>query len=430
VGQVLNLSDGRVLQFDFQLILHEDTHVGAIWLFEDVTERVRDREALSRARDLAVATSDAKGQFLATMSHEIRTPMHGIIAQIDLLRGTPLDRDQREGIDVISQSAEALVSIINDILDYEKVEAGRIELNIGPTDVREVVNGVTTLLSAQAIGKGLTINSTVDPLLPQRVLGDGSRLRQVLLNLANNAVKFTSVGSVDLEVRHDRDAVGVEVVSFEVRDTGQGIPRDRLESIFDPFVQAKAGQDGTGLGLAIAHRLVGLMGGTLNVSSTVGEGSRFRFSIPMPAHSQTWETDSGAAPPDTSPADDTALIVDDSDASRALLSRQVARLGVPHRAVASGAEAIDALSHRVRYTSVLLDLDMPEMDGFQVAQAIRASEDVRVARIPIIALTTQADQDLAARCRAAQMDGLLIKPVDLSELRDQFERLHVNRRQG
>ena len=428
VGQVFNLSDGRVLEFDFQLILHEGSHVGAIWLFEDVTERVRDRDALSRARDLAVAASDAKGQFLATMSHEIRTPMHGIIAQIDLLRGTPLDRDQREGIDVISQSAEALVSIINDILDYEKVEAGRIELNIGPTDVREVVNGVTTLLSAQAAGKGLSISATVDPLMPQRVLGDGSRLRQVLLNLANNAVKFTSVGSVDLEVRLDRDAVGGEVVAFEVRDTGQGIPRDRLESIFDPFVQAKAGQDGTGLGLAIAHRLVGLMGGNLAVTSTVGEGSRFRFAIPMPTVSESWDAVTRMAPPEPAAADDTALIVDDSEASRALLSRQVARLGVPHRAVGSGVEALDALSHRVRYTSVLLDLDMPGMDGFDVAAAIRGSEDSRIARIPIIALATQADQDLAARCRAAQMDGLLTKPVDLSELRDQFERLHVSKR--
>ncbi len=426
-GQVLNLSDGRVLEFDFQLIMNDDTHVGAIWLFEDVTERVRDRDALSRARDLAVAASDAKGQFLATMSHEIRTPMHGIIAQIDLLRGTPLDRDQREGIDVISQSAEALVSIINDILDYEKVEAGRIELNIGPTDVREVVNGVTTLLSAQAAGKGLSINATVDPLMPQRVLGDGSRLRQVLLNLANNAVKFTSVGSVDLEVRHDRDSAGADVVSFEVRDTGQGIPRDRLESIFDPFVQAKAGQDGTGLGLAIAHRLVGLMGGALTVTSIVGEGSRFRFAIPMQAVSENWDAVTRVAPPEPAPAELTALIVDDSDASRALLGRQVARLGVPHRAVASGAEALDALSHRVRYTSVLLDLDMPGMDGFEVAAAIRGSQDARISRIPIIALTTQADQDLAAKCRAAAMDGLITKPVDLSELRDQFERLHVRK---
>jgi len=428
MGQVLNLSDGRILEFDFQVILDDGATVGAIWLFEDVTDRVRDRDALARARDMALAASDAKGQFLATMSHEIRTPMHGIIAQIDLLRGTPLDRDQREGIDVISQSSEALVSIINDILDYEKVEAGRIELNIGPTDVRDVVNGVRTLLSAQAAEKGLSINATVDPLMPQLVLGDGSRLRQILLNLANNAVKFTSVGSVDIEVRVDRDSSGGEVVAFEVRDTGQGIPRDRVSSIFDPFVQAKAGQDGTGLGLAIAHRLSSLMGGSLSVSSVVGEGSRFRFAIPMPTVTESWDV--GIRPPSVEPAPmvDTALIVDDSEASRALLSRQVARLGVPHRAVASGAEALDALSHRVRYTSVLLDLDMPDMDGFEVAAAIRASSDPRVARIPIVALANHMDQDLAARCRAATMDGLLTKPVDLSELRDQFDRLLVSRR--
>jgi PAS domain S-box-containing protein len=427
VGQVLNLSDGRVLEFDFQVIVDDGAPVGAIWLFEDVTERVRDRDTLARARDLALAASDAKGQFLATMSHEIRTPMHGIIAQIDLLRGTPLDRDQREGIDVISQSSEALVSIINDILDYEKVEAGRIELNIGPTDVREVVNGVRTLLSAQAAVKGLSINATLDPLMPQLVLGDGSRLRQILLNLANNAVKFTSVGSVDLEVRFDRDSGGGEVVAFEVRDTGQGIPRDRVGSIFDPFVQAKAGQDGTGLGLAIAHRLVSLMGGSLSVSSVVGQGSRFRFAIPMPTASENGDAGVRSTATEPAPLADAALIVDDSEASRALLGRQVARLGVPHRAVASGAEALDALSRRVRYTSVLLDLDMPEMDGFQVAAAIRESTDPRVARIPIIALANQVDQDLASRCRAAHMDGLLTKPVDLSELRDQFDRLLVGR---
>ena len=169
------------------------------------------------------------------------------------------------------------------------------------------------------------------------------------------------------------------------------------------------------------------MGGSLSVVSVGGEGSRFRFAIPMPTVTESWDV--GIRPQSIEPAPivDTALIVDDSEASRALLSRQVARLGVPHRAVASGADALDALSHRVRYTSVLLDLDMPDMDGFEVAAAIRASSDPRVARIPIVALANQIDQDLAARCRAATMDGLLSKPVDLSELRDQFDRLLVSR---
>ena len=262
-----------------------------------------------------------------------------------------------------------------------------------------------------------------------------SGLRQFVLCAVTCGVVSLSAAADDFLFSHEQvlgTTFELTITCAELHTAQQAERRalaeiDRLESIFDPFVQAKAGQDGTGLGLAIAHRLVGLMGGALTVTSIVGEGSRFRFAIPMQAVSESWDAVTRVAPPEPAPAELTALIVDDSDASRALLGRQVARLGVPHRAVASGAEALDALSHRVRYTSVLLDLDMPGMDGFEVAAAIRGSQDARISRIPIIALTTQADQDLAAKCRAAAMDGLITKPVDLSELRDQFERLHVRK---
>ncbi len=426
LGESLELSDGRVLEFDFEPIVQEGSDLGAIWMFRDITDRVQYQHNLAQARDQAIAASDAKGQFLASMSHEIRTPMHGILATIELLQTTPLDVDQRELADVVSASAQALVGIINDILDLNKVEAGRVDLVTEPMSIVEVVNGVAGLLRSQAQAKGLVLSSYVDPVVPPLVLGDASRLRQILINLAGNAVKFTASGSVDIDARYDTDASGEPLIVFEVRDSGRGIPADRIAMIFDPFVQARRGQDGTGLGLAIADRLVSLMGGSLSVDSVEREGSRFRFSIALPAVSGFGA--SANEPPkeaetQTAAVDAIALVVDDSEVQRALLMRQVARLGIPARAVSSGAQAIEALTHRVRYGVVLLDIDMPGMDGFEVTAAIRAFSDPRVSRTPIVGLVAAADEDFVARCRAAGMDGLLRKPVDLGELRHQIDRI-------
>ncbi len=420
-NQSLTLSDGRVLEFDFQPITAGGQDLGALWMFRDATDRVQYQDALARARDEAIAASDAKTQFLASMSHEIRTPMHGVLATLDLLRTTSLDPEQRELLGVVNSSASTLVAIINDILDLQRVEAGRVDLSAEPFSPADVVKGVADLMGSQAQAKGLELRVVVDPAMPPLVIGDPLRLRQVLVNLAGNAVKFTPSGSITLSANVVQRRGGAAMVDFEVRDTGTGIPQDRLSAIFDPFVQARSGNEGTGLGLAISDRLVTLMGGHIHVSSVVGEGSAFRFQLRLPETSG----DAQDRPVEDEPTTDTptVLVVDDSPASRNLVVRQLTRLGVAAIAVASGEEAIDVLEDRRSVGLVLLDVDMPDLDGPATTERVRAYDDRRISRVPIIALLAGDDDEVLDRCRTSGMDGHLSKPVDLAELRRVVEEM-------
>jgi len=415
VNQSLGLADGRVLEFDFQPIAADGDDLGAVWMFRDATDRVQYQEALARARDEAIAASDAKTQFLASMSHEIRTPMHGVLATLELLRTTSLDSEQRELVDVVNSSATTLVAIINDILDLQRVEAGRIDLLSEPFSPEAAARGVSDMLGPQAHAKGLQLRLVVDPAMPALVVGDPLRLRQVLVNLTGNAVKFTSAGSVTLSASVGERRAGAVMVDFEVRDTGAGIPQERLSAIFDPFVQARTGNEGTGLGLAISERLVTLMGGHIRVTSIVGEGSSFRFSLRLP------ETSEHDVPPPVidSAGDDvpTVLVADDSVASRNLLVRQLTRLGVAAVAVGGGEETLDVLEQRRSIGLVLLDVDMPDLDGPATTRRIRAYDDRRISTVPVVALVADDDEEVLARCRDSGMDGHVGKPVDLAELR-------------
>ena len=421
--QTLALANGRVLEFDFQPIVSEGVDLGALWMFRDATDRVQYQEALARARDEAIAASDAKTQFLASMSHEIRTPMHGVLATLDLLRMTSLDSEQRELVDVVSSSASTLVEIINDILDFQRVEAGRIDLASEPFSPGDVVTGVVDLLRPQARAKGLDLRLVLDPALPATLEGDPLRLRQVLVNLAGNAVKFTTEGSVTVSTSVEAIGRGSVEVGFEVRDTGQGIAADRISAIFDPFVQAKAGNEGTGLGLAISDRLVSLMGGRFDVTSVLGQGSSFRFAVRLPVVAPAAGSGSNPGAAEATGADATpnaaatVLVVDDSEASRNLVLRQLSRLGVSAVAAASGSEALDLLESSARLSLVLLDADMPELDGPATTARIRASGRRTVADVAVIGLVVGDDPDWLERCRVSGMDGHLSKPVDLAELR-------------
>ncbi len=425
-NQSLTLGDGRVLEFDFQPITADGEDLGALWMFRDATDRVQYQEALARARDEAIAASDAKTQFLASMSHEIRTPMHGVLATLELLRTTSLDSEQRELVDVVNSSATTLVAIINDILDLQRVEAGRIDLLSEPFSPEAAVRGVSDMLGPQAHAKGLELRLVVDPAMPALVVGDPLRLRQVLVNLTGNAVKFTSTGSVTLSASVGERRAGAVMVDFEVRDTGAGIPQERLSAIFDPFVQARTGNEGTGLGLAISERLVTLMGGHIRVTSIVGEGSSFRFALRLP------ETSEHDAPPAIidSAVDDvpTVLVADDSVASRNLLVRQLTRLGVAAVAVGSGEETLDVLEQRRSIGLVLLDVDMPDVDGPETTRRIRAYDDRRISTVPVVALVAGDDEEVLARCRDSGMDGHVGKPVDLAELRRVVEAMLVTTR--
>ncbi|CAB4845899.1 unannotated protein [freshwater metagenome] len=423
VNQTLHLADSRVLEFDFQPIVDEGHEAGALWMFRDATDRVQYQAALGRARDEAIAASDAKSKFLASMSHEIRTPMHGVLATVELLQMSSLDPDQRELLEIVGTSASTLVAIINDILDLQRVESGRIELSVEPFSVVEVLEGVQGLLAAQAIGKGLEFAVVLDPGLPSLLIGDPLRLRQVLINLAGNAVKFTVEGGVTLAARLVQSASASALIDFEVRDSGPGIPEVKKAAVFESFVQGGSGVEGTGLGLAISQRLVGLMGGRIDVSSVVGEGSSFGFRIRLPlagpdsqdvpAQSETGSDLSGSPNAERR----LVLVVDDSAASRNLVMRQLARLDSAAMAVGSGGEALALLEQGLPIGLVLLDVEMPDLDGPATTEIVRRSSDPRVASVPIFGLTTGRDDEELARCQASGMDGQLSKPVDISELR-------------
>ena len=420
VNQSLTLSGSRVLEFDFQPIVSEGHDLGALWMFRDATDRVLYQEALARARDEAIAANDAKSQFLASMSHEIRTPMHGVLATVDLLRTTELDSEQAELVEVIDSSATNLVSIINDILDLQKVEAGRIDLLTEAFSPTESARAVADLLAPQARAKGIDLVLSVDPDVPDRVVGDRVRLRQVLVNLVGNAVKFTTTGSVHLSLRLVSHIAGDALVEVEVRDTGPGIPAEKLATIFDPFVQARGGQEGSGLGLAIADRLVGLMGGQISVDSTVGEGSSFRFRLRYAVADPTVPDGPADAVEEQGPEPE-VLVVESSEARRAHVLRLLHRLGVPGAGVATADEAVTVLESEPRTPLVLVAGRMPGTDGPELTQRIRRSRDARVAKVPVYGMVGLPDDELLERCRQSGMDGHIGKPVDIGELRRLIE---------
>jgi PAS domain S-box-containing protein len=416
VNQSLTLSGSRVLEFDFQPIVSEGQDLGALWMFRDATDRVLYQEALARARDEAIAASDAKSQFLASMSHEIRTPMHGVLATVDLLRTTDLDGEQAEFVAVIDSSASNLVSIINDILDLQKVEAGRIDLVSEPFSVTDTARAVVDLLGPQARAKGIELGLTADQDLPARILGDPVRFRQVLVNLVGNAVKFTTSGSVSLSLRLLSRRGPEAVVEVEVHDTGPGIPPEKVATIFDPFVQARGSQEGTGLGLAIADRLVGLMGGQLAVESVVGSGSMFHFVLHVVEVVGDDEDVPFVVEPLT-PAAPTVLVVESSDARRAHVLRLLQRIDVTGVGVGSGQDAVDLLETAPGTRLVLIAARMPDVDGPETTHRIRALRDPLAAKVPVYAMVGGTDDDLLERCRTSGMDGHIGKPVDIGELR-------------
>ncbi len=421
-NQSLTLSGSRVLEFDYQPIVSEGQELGALWMFRDATDRVLYQEALARARDEAIAASDAKSQFLASMSHEIRTPMHGVLATADLLRMTDLDDEQSELVKVIDSSATSLVSIINDILDLQKVEAGRIDLVSEPFPPGEVAAAVTDLLRPQAAAKGVDLLLRVDPAVPALAVGDRVRFRQVLINLVGNAVKFTEKGSVQVSLHVVSRRGSESLVEVSVRDTGPGIPPEKVATIFDPFVQARNRQEGSGLGLAIAERLVGLMGGQISVDSAVGEGSTFWFRLQLHDAAETDDGGPAAVEPEQ-PSAPVVLVVEASEPRRAHALRLLGRVGVDSVGASSAEEclAIMDADPRVRLVLVAARMEDSDTDGPATTSMIRRSHDPRVSRTPVYGMVGGADDDLLERCRESGMDGHIGKPVDIGELRRLLE---------
>ncbi len=387
-----------------------------------VGQFVRRRRAEADAEASAAraeSASRAKSDFLANMSHEIRTPLNGVLGMLQLLAGTGLTDAQRRHMAVAEASAGALLTLINDILDLSKVEAGKLEVERLPFDLAEVAAGSVAIVAPRAGAKGLAVACEIAPGLAARRVGAGDRVRQVLVNLLGNAVKFTAAGSVTLAVSADADDPAGDVVRFAVTDTGIGIPADRRDRLFRPFSQVDASTTrkygGTGLGLAISKQLAELMGGAIGVDSTPGRGSTFWFTARLPVD----PTAAAAVDPIRAvapvPAGRRVLVAEDNEVNQMVVGEMLRRLGYEPDVVENGHAAVLAAAGG-GFDAVLMDCQMPVMDGFEAAAAIRSAEDGTGRRVPIIALTANALKGDRDRCLAAGMDDYLTKPIDAAAL--------------
>ncbi len=437
---LLHCLDGRVFERFSRPMVRDQATAGRLCSFRDITEQVRaesalreSEQALRAARDTAEAANRAKSTFLAGMSHEMRTPLNGLLGLTGLVLDTELTADQRDCLETARQSALDLLELINDLLDLARIEAGREELNLASLEPRRQLDQMMRSFAAQAEHKGLRLRWGVDAEVPGFLVTDAKRLRQVVVNLVGNAMKFTAAGWV--EVRVDLAGRRGDTVDLRLRvsDTGPGIPAAQLERIFEPFVQvtgaAGGHPGGTGLGLSIARQLARFMGGDLQVESVEGRGSIFTFTsaCAVPSVAIAPEADATAAAiagpaPAVGGASARVLMAEDNHVNRKFIERLLQRRGYTVGIAGDGREALAAIA-RERWDLVLMDVQMPVLDGFDATRAIREQEKTTGGHLPIVALTAQALKGDEERCRAAGMDAYVAKPIDPATLWRTIDRL-------
>jgi signal transduction histidine kinase/ActR/RegA family two-component response regulator len=408
---------------------------------------IRESAELARAKTEAEEANRLKSEFLANMSHEMRTPMNGVLGMSELLRTTPLNREQREFIETIHQSASSLLVVINDVLDISRIEAGKLELRPEPADLHSIVFGVVRLLRPKAEDKSLRLDWSIDESTPNGLMCDPGRVRQVLLNLVGNAIKFTEYGSVAVRVEFRQEEEGRPEILFSVSDTGIGIPESQQSRLFRAFVQVDGSMTrkhgGTGLGLSISSQLVSLMNGKIGMSSRAGEGSTFWFRIPYEASdapvakTDAWTSDLYALsaiaspeprdePSENGPVDADSpefLIVDDNPVNIMVMENFLRKQGFVTFTARNGQEAVDFLAeHHV--AAVFMDIQMPVMDGFDATAEIRRLEGT-ARHTPIIAMTASALNGDRERCLACGMDDYVSKPVIFSKVLDLLRQIGV-----
>jgi signal transduction histidine kinase/FixJ family two-component response regulator len=429
-------ASGRFVEFSFKPL----DGGGLLALSRDISELKKREGALEAARDVAErarteaeAANQAKSTFLATMSHEIRTPMNGVLGMVEVLERQGLNEAQQRTVSTIRESGKALLHIIDDILDFSKIEAGRLELEAIPFSLSGLVTATLESFRPQVVAKGLTLEAEIDAGSQDALVGDPTRVRQILSNLLSNAIKFTQRGGVRVRVGTVALGEGKTRVTLAVADTGVGLGAEQLAKLFEPFVQADNSITrefgGTGLGLSIVRRLAQIMGGDVEGESAPGAGSIFTVTLALRAAPAFSPLKSLLQPVAGTPANVAArsgearvLVVDDHPVNREVLTLQLKLLGIAADSAASGADALTAWA-RTRYAAVLVDIHMPRMDGHELTRRLRGAEAARNGtRTPIIAVTADAMKGEEERCLATGMDAYLVKPVSIERLRATLER--------